>query len=181
MISDLQKNLEAVTGFRENRMQFADLIFANPTFLEELIQICFQVSNENSHRACWILELVAYQKLHWLQLHLDFFCTNLKVLKHESAIRPISKICLLLATSHFKKSEIQLTELHFQKITEASFDWLLNDAKVATKCYAMRTLFEIGKQSEWIYTEMKIILAKDYNSHTYAYKAVAREILKKMK
>jgi hypothetical protein len=181
MISDLQKNLEAVTVFRENRMQFADLILANPIFLEELIQICFQVADKNSHRACWILELVAYEKMQWLQPHFDFFCNNLKVLKHESAIRPISKICLLLATSHFKNKEIQLSENQLQKITEASFDWLINDTKVATKCYSMRTLFEIGKQSDWIYNEMKIILDKDYNTHTTAYKAVARALLKKMK
>ena len=128
-----------------------------------------------------VLELVAYEKLNWLQPHLDFFCNSLNILKHESAIRPISKICLLLTNSHFKNSQIRLSELHFQKITESSFDWLISNSKVATKCYAMRTLFEIGKQSDWIYAEMKIILAKDYNIHTAAYKAVAREILKKMK
>jgi hypothetical protein len=149
--------------------------------LKELLSICFEITNKNSHRACWILELVAHEKLDLLLPYLDFFCSKIKVLKHESALRPVAKICFLLTTSHFKKQKIQLTESQLQQITESCFDWLLGNAKVATKCYVMRSLFEIGKLSSWIYPEMKIIMQKEYNTHSSAYKAVARELLKKMK
>jgi hypothetical protein len=93
----------------------------------------------------------------------------------------MAKVCQLLVTSHFKETEIQLTDSHIQKITETCFDWLINDTKVASKCYSIRTLYLLGKHSGWIHSELKVILEKDYPGHSAAYKAVAREILKKIK
>jgi hypothetical protein len=88
---------------------------------------------------------------------------------------------MLLAISHFKKKEIQLTENQLQQITECCFDWLISDVKVASKCYAIRTLQLLGNHFDWIHPELKIILEKDYTYHSAAYKAVGREILKKIK
>jgi hypothetical protein len=39
----------------------------------------------------------------------------------------------------------------------------------------------LGKHFDWIYPELRIILNKDYQYNSAAYKAVAREILKKIK
>jgi len=111
---------------------------------------------------------------------LDFFCSNIKHLKNNSAIRPASKICLLLAFSHFKKKEIILSDIQLQQITEPCFDWLIKNTKVASKCYFICTLHILGHHFNWIYPELKIILEKDYASHSAAYKAVGREILKKI-
>ncbi|WP_232226276.1 hypothetical protein [Flavobacterium sp. ACAM 123] len=64
---------------------------------------------------------------------------------------------------------------------ESCFEWLIDEVlKVATKVYAVRTLFELGKKNNWIYPELKRILSDDYYKHSAAYKAVAREILKKI-
>lgn len=137
-------------------------------------------SNKNAAKACWILELICYEKIEWLQEHLEFFSLNIKNTTDKSAIRALSKICLLLAISHFKKKEIQITENQLQKIAETCFDWLLTDTKVASKCYSIRTLHLLGIHFDWIHTELKIILEKDYTNHSAAYKAVGREILKKI-
>ena len=112
---------------------------------------------------------------------MDVISSNIKNLTDNGAIRAISKVCLLLTISHFKKKEILLSENQLQQITETCFDWLLTDVKVASKCYAIRTLHLLGNHFNWIHPEMKIILNKDYNNHTAAYKAVGREILKKLK
>jgi hypothetical protein len=179
--SKFQKSLEYVTGYKANRLQYTILVLDNPELFPELIRLCFLTSYQYAAKACWVLELVCNEKLQWLEDHLDFFSSNIQNLKDESAIRPAAKICLLLALSHFKKKEIQLIENQLQQITETCFDWLTTDVKVASKCYAIRTLHLIGNHYKWIHPELKIILQKDYTTHSAAYKAVGREILKKIK
>ena len=183
MPSELQKKLEYVSAYRENRLKVVQEILENPSLFDELVSICFSPADKNNHKACWILEFVAYEELIWLQAHLDFFFSNLKNLKDESAIRPIAKVTQLLVKSHYKKDEncVALSEENLQDCIEASFDWLINDVKVATKAYSIRTLYVLGNYYDWIHPELKIILDKDYGDHSAAYKAVAREVLKKIK
>lgn len=181
MDTEFQKKLNSLTGHRANRHKYADEVLENPELFPELVHLCFLDSNKNAAKASWILELVCYEKLVWLQKYLDFFCSNIKNQIDKSAIRALSKICLLLAISHFKKKEIQLSENQLQQITETCFDWLMTDVKVASKCYSIRALHLLGNHFGWIHPELKVILDKDYNSHSAAYKAVGREILKKIK
>jgi len=182
MSSELQEKLSYVSAYRENRLKCAQYVLENPHLFEELVSICFSPEDKNNHKACWILEFVSYEELIWLQPHLDFFFSNLKVLKDESSIRPIAKVVQLLVKSHYKKNEnsISLSEANLQDCIEASFDWLINDVKVATKAYSIRTLHVLGNHYDWIHPELQIILNKDYGDHSAAYKAVAREVLKKI-
>lgn len=91
-------------------------------------------------------------------------------------MRSISKICMFL------NQHLSLSDIQEQQITESCFDWLINEnGKVATKAYAIRSLFELGKKYDWIHPELKRILSDDYPKHSPAYKAVAREIFKKIK
>ncbi len=181
--SELQLKLDYVNAYRENRLKVAQEVLENKNLFEELVSICFSPSDKNNHKACWILECVSYEELTWLQPHLDFFCSNLKFLKDESAIRPIAKVLQLLVKSHYKKDEncISLSRENLQDCIEASFDWLINDVKVATKAYSIRTLYVLGNYYNWIHPELQIILNKDYADHSAAYKAVAKEVLKKIK
>lgn len=183
MPSELQKKLDYVNAYRENRLKVSQEILENPSLFGELISICFSPEDKNNHKACWILEFVSYEELHWLQPHLDFFCSNLKILKDESSLRPIAKVVQLLVKSHYKKNEngIKLSEENLQDCIEASFDWLITDVKVATKAYSIRTLYVLGNYYNWIHPELKVILDKDFGDHSAAYKAVAKEVLKKIK
>lgn len=182
MPSELQLRLDYVTAYRENRLKNAQEILANKDYFDELVRICFSPSDKNNHKACWILEFVCYEKLIWLEPHLDFFFENLKHLQDESSIRPIAKVVQLLIKSHYKKDEnsLFLSKENIQNCIEASFDWLINDVKVATKAYSIRTLYILGNYYDWIHPELQIILDKDYAAHSAAYKAVAREVLKKI-
>ena len=182
MLSELQAKLDYVNAYRENRLMAAQYVLENQHLFGELVTICFSPEDKNNHKACWILEFVSYEELIWLQPHLDFLCSNLKVLKDESAIRPIAKVVQLLVKSHYKKNDdsILLSEENLQDCIEASFDWLINDIKVATKAYSIRTLYVLGNHYDWIHPELQIILNKDYGDHSAAYKAVAKEVLKKI-
>ena len=180
---ELQLKLDYVNAYRENRLKVAQEILENKDYFDQLVKICFSPYDKNNHKACWILEFVSYEELTWLQPHLDFFFENLKHLKEESSLRPIAKVTQLLVKSHYKKAEncILLSEENLQNCIEASFDWLINDTKVATKAYSIRTLYVLGNYYDWIHPELQIILNKDYSDHSAAYKAVAREVLKKIK
>lgn len=183
MSSELQLKLDYVKAYRENRLNCAQEILENPSLFDELVSICFSPQDKNNHKACWILEFVSYEKLDWLQPHLDFLFSSLKILKDDSSIRPIAKVVQLLVKSHYKKDEnnISLSEENLQDCIEASFDWLINDVKVATKAYSIRTLYLLGNHYDWIHPELKVILDKDFGDHSAAYKAVAKEVLKKIK
>lgn len=182
MLSELQAKLDYVNAYRENRLMAAQYVLENQHLFGELVTICFSPEDKNNHKACWILEFVSYEELIWLQPHLDFLFSNLKVLKDESAIRPIAKVVQLLVKSHYKKNDdsILLSEENLQDCIEASFDWLINDVKVATKAYSIRTLYVLGNHYDWIHPELQIILNKDYADHSSAYKAVAKEVLRKI-
>jgi hypothetical protein len=97
--------------------------------------------------------------------------------KNHSAIRPVSKICLFLS----KSKTIKLTENQETKIIETCLEWLIQDEKVATKAYSMRALYNFGKKHSWINEELKTILSQDFFKHTAAYKAAAKDILRKLK
>lgn len=183
MLSELEQRLELVDGHRKNRLKTAEFVINNPNYFNELIEFSFVVTNPNSYKGCWVLEFVAYKELGWFVDYLEYFCQNLKILTNESSIRPLAKVTQLLLTSHYSKSKsiISLSESQLQNCIEISFDWLINDSKVATKAYCIRTLYLLGKHYNWIHPELKIILDKDYILHSAAYKAVAREVLKKIK
>jgi hypothetical protein len=137
--------------------------------------------NDKSHyKACWILELVLENNIHWLTEYLESFTACLNSYKHEGAIRSVSKICLF-AAHHYQKTRLKfLTEAQAQLVIEACFDWLIKDTKVASKAYAMRALYEFGKQQQWIHDELRHILPQGFPDHSPAYRAASKEILKKI-
>lgn len=176
MNSELYKNVVNSSAYRSSRDKNAELILTDSKLFPDLLAIAFDTADKNHHKACWILELVLEKQLHLLTDYLPYFCENLSKFTNESALRPISKICMFLS------QHISLTTLQEEQITENCFDWLIKEErKVATKAYSIRTLYELGKKHDWIYPELKRILTDDYRKHTAAYKTVAREILKKIK
>jgi hypothetical protein len=96
----------------------------------------------------------------------------------------MSKISLFLSKEHLKQMKSGnnfLRDHQLQLLTEACFDWLITDVKVATKVYAMRALFEFGTIQEWVLPQLKSILEKDYGSHTAAYHSASKALLRKMR
>jgi hypothetical protein len=176
MNSELYKNIANSSTYRISRDENAQLILVNADLFPDLLELALNLDDKNHHKACWILELVLEKQLHFVTDHLPVFCLSLSKFTNESALRSISKICLFLSR------HLTLSNLQEDQIIESCFDWLINeDRKVAAKAYAIRTLFELGKKNDWIHPELQRILSDDYHKHSVAYKAVAREILKKIK
>lgn len=176
MNSELYKNIANSSAYRISRDENTQLILANVALFPDLLALALNVADKNHHKACWVLELALEKQLHLLTDHLPVFCISLSEFRNESATRAVSKICMFLS------QHLTLTTVQEQQITESCFDWLISeDRKVATKAYSIRALYELGKKYDWIYPELQRILTDDYHKHSAAYKAVAREILKKIK
>jgi hypothetical protein len=141
------------------------------------MEIALDENDKIHHKACWSLELIFEIKLELLLPFLDAFTSKISVYKNDSAIRPVSKICMFLS----KSKTIQLTENQETKIIETCLDWLIQDEKVAAKAYSMRALYNFSKKHPWINEELKTILTQDYPNHSAAYKGAAKDILKKLK
>lgn len=154
-------------------------VIENQQFLEELINLSFNIKDKTHIKACNILEKAIDLKREILIPYMDLFSSNLDVLKNDSAIRPIARIVMNVVLDN-SKNKNYLTENHIEKIIEACFDWLISDIRMASKVYAMYTLTEIGKKQDWIYPELKQILDKDAGNQSSGYKAAAREVYKKM-
>lgn len=169
------------TAHRPIRDELSGAVLQNPDLLPELLAVAFNIKDKNHHKACWISELVFEAKIEWLSAYLDGFCKTLPHLKNESAMRPIAKICQFAVEHHQKHSSFLHPE-HIQQTIETCFDWLINpETKVATKAYAMRTLYLLGKKEDWIHPELTRILSEDASKHTAAYKAAAKDVLRKIK
>ncbi len=176
----LINKLEYVSGYRKNRQEVANEVRQDKDLYTSLIAICFESDYKIAHKACWILELVSYQKIEWIVPHLDFFCTHLKTLKNDSSIRSIAKVCQLLVMAA-EKNQLQLSQENKELLIANCFDWLIQDIKVASKCYAIRTLGILSKENHWIKKELAAIIEKDFYGQSAAYKAVSKAILKVLK
>lgn len=160
---------------RENRIRVTEIVLKNNNLFPFLLEITFDVSNKVSVKAAWILELVCEKKISWLLPHLDYFTQNISKVTFDSAVRPISKICMFLAKAYSKRKEIlfknYLTKNYIDRIIETGFDWMISNQKVAAQAYTMTTLYLFGKNYDWVHHELKIILEQNITKQSAAYKA----------
>ena len=102
----LIQQLNAIENARRvNRLRVANLVLENPRLFKYLLQIVFEFDNKVSVKAAWVLEFVCVEKLNWLAPHLTYFTKNIANVKFDSAVRPVSKSCELLAKSYTSKNE----------------------------------------------------------------------------
>lgn len=177
----LREALHYVNASREKRSLMAKSISERPDLIPLLLNIVKKDQDPISCKASWVLEYVAKENLRPILKNIDVFISLLPIIRLESSIRPAAKICELLTKAYdIKKphpAKIILTESHFKMITEAAFDWLIGDHKVAPKAYAMTILLFIGYKIAWVHPELKGILTQNYDSGSAAYKARARMTL----
>lgn len=182
---DLYKELDYVNHSREKRLHYANLVVENPSLIPKLLDILFQVDDKTSPKAAWILEFTFSKNLELIIPHLNRFTTHIDKIYLDSAVRPIAKICEYLITAYYLKKENKISQAlkpkFKEKITETCFDWMISEQKVAPKAYAMNSLYLLGQDYNWIHEDLALILERDYQIQSAAFKARARQILKKIK
>ncbi len=166
------------------RDDVANFVIENLETFPFLVELTFSDQKEVAIKSSWILELVCLHNINLLAPNIDYFTENLDKPSNESILRPLAKICFLIAEAYFSKTDHQIkskvTEQHKNKIIEVTFDWLINEHKVANQAYAMDTLFLFGKENDWILNELKLVLEKHIQSGSPGYQVRAKRILKKL-
>lgn len=181
----LYNELKNVNHSKEKRLQYALLILNEPELASNLLDILFMVDDKLSCKAAWVLEYTCGKNLQLLIPYLNRFTEHIPRIHLDPAVRPVAKICEYLALAYTDKINTcfknALTQTHKDRIIETCFDYLINDEKVAPKAYSMNTLFLLGKETDWVYPELRNILERDFEKESAAFKARARHILKKLK
>lgn len=157
-----------------SRNSLFDFVTKNHELLPYLINFAFDTNQKEHYKGIWIIEMIAEKETPVLFPFLDTICNQSIIITNKSATRGLSRTLL------FVSYHLDLNENQEEKIIEKCLDWLISDERVACKAYAIRTLFYYSKKQIWLKEELKTILESDYNKHSSAYKAVAREILKKL-
>ena len=176
MNSDFYKKIENCSGLKKSRDANKLLALSNPLFFAYLLEIAFNFKDKHHNRAWWIIELVCIENINLFLPYLEKFTQNIYSFGTESTKRSVCKIAFLLT----ELPEESLNTSQKNRLVETCFDWLIEDSKVATKVYAMKTLFNLGKSISWVYPELKLILTQGFNKHSAAYKAAAKPILRQL-
>lgn len=183
--NELYNELNYVNHSREKRAYYAQLVISTPELMPHVIAILFKVDDPISNRAGWLLEFVCKTDITMLFPYLDLFTEKMHSVHQDSALRPVAKICEYLTLSYYKKKHPEtikyLTKLHKERITEAGFDWLITEQKVAVKAYTLTSLFLLGTEIDWIHPELKRIMEDDYHKGSAAYKARCRHMFEALK
>lgn len=179
----LQHILNSVTNAkRVYRDRAADSILKNPELFSDLLIKTFDTADPLHIKAAWILELVCIADCSLLDKHIDTFINGMPKLSHESALRPVSKICWLWSEYYFSSlsAKKELSNNAVELIVSCNFDWLIGDHKVATQVFSMNSLNLWGQKQKWILEELKSILEVRTNSGTKGYRTHARKLLKNL-
>ena len=170
---------------REERLQAATLLRKDPDSIPLLLEFIFDKEEEYGFKGGWALDIALQEELELILPHLDPFIMGLPNLTHESAIRPMAKICEALCLKYYKDQDplyrVKIKAAHREKMAEVCFDWLIGEHKVAPKAYAMVALSELGKEFSWIHPELEMVLQNNYETGSAGYKARARRVLDTIK
>ena len=153
-----------------------DFVVENPDYMKDLAAYAVDLTNKNQYKAVWIIEMLAETHTTLLVPYIDSICGTISKYKHESAIRGMSRVTFFLSTS----KTISLNETQQEKMIEICLDWLIGDAKIAPKVYAIYTLGHYAKKHDWVKEELQQIINKDFAHQSAGYKAAAREVLRKI-
>ncbi len=167
---------------RASRGEMADRVLSDPGLFRPLLEIGMETPSELGSRACWVVEFAFKKNPELLYPHLDYFTQNLEKVFSSSWIRPMAKICGLLMLSYCNTSgpPPPLTRRNREAMTAACFDWLIRDEKVAAQAYSMQALALLGREFDWVHPELRAVVEGHYAEGSSAYRARARQILKKL-
>lgn len=181
--TDLINILERIKNAKRiYRDKAALAILQQPSLMPKLIDKIFDIEDPLHIKAAWVFELVCLENILLLDPYIHQFISGMPKITHESALRPVSKICSIWTKQYFTEntSNLILTKKEVEQIISCNFDWLIEEHKVATQVFAMDSLKLWASEEIWIQQELKSILQKNAESGSSGYKAHARKLLKNL-
>ena len=185
-LADLQFDIDKVNHSMASRAEAVDLVMHNLEILPELIEKAFS-DDKNHFKYCWWLEFLNRQHIEILCPHIDIILNKANTLTNQSAIRPIAKTIETFVLNYYSRMPNEIVQAMMsseikEKMISCTFEWLINDQlKVAARAYSMTSLFHLGKDVNWVHSELRLVIEQSYATESVAYQARARMILKKLK
>ncbi|MBT8187791.1 MAG: hypothetical protein KJO73_08885 [Croceitalea sp.] len=158
---------------------------AYPVLVGALLEAVAIEDEEGTFNASWTLDHLLRLKLLYILPFIGQFCELLPKLRSESCLRSMAHICELLAIAQHKKTShmrpMDITSQQWEIIATACFDWLIGNHKVATKVFAMTSLYYLGFRFSWIHKELQAYLEQTIAEGSTGYQNRAEKTLSKLK
>lgn len=159
-------------------------LMEHPDLVETLLEAVAIEDKEGTFNASWTLDHLLRLKLLYILPFIGQFCALLPKLRSESCLRSMAHISELLAIAQYKKvAHVQpndITEQQWEIIATACFDWLIGNHKVATKVFAMTSLYYLGFKFSWIHKELRAYLEQTIAQGSSGYQNRAKKTLSKL-
>lgn len=174
LINQINKIINAKRVYRDTATNF---VLDNPETFSFLLELVFENQDRTAIKSAWVLELVCQKNILLIKKHLDLFINHINTITDESALRPTSKVCSFIVNA-YQNNKLELTNTQKEIIIETNFDWVIANHKIATQVFAMDTLYTLGKEYDWVHTELQLILEKNAGTGSPGYQSHAKKILK---
>jgi hypothetical protein len=124
--------------------------------LRDLIDLTFYPDKAIAFRASWILENVFLRDQLRYENDLGYLVSKIKEVKHASCQRHYVKIMMHITDQKaIPLIKNKLTLLDLEQVAEQCFDWMIDPkVKIAVKCFASETLFNLRERYPWIKDEL---------------------------
>jgi hypothetical protein len=124
--------------------------------LRDLIDLTFYPDKAIAFRAAWVLENVFLRDQSRYENDLEYLVSKIKYVKHASCQRHYAKIMMHITNPKTIPSiKNKLAILDLEPVAEQYFDWIIDPkVKIAVKCFATETLFNLRERYPWIKDEL---------------------------
>lgn len=161
---ELYKELQSLKAYKEERVRLG-VSAVNHKLLPQLIDWCKPESGVST-QACWCLE----QSFLLHETACLYFLEDIASLYREpvaaSGMRSLTKIASICTQKFYGKKQHPLQLIFLpnlrEKVLEGCFRSLMEHRdRTANMVFAMRALFELGKEFKWVHKELKVIIIKE--------------------
>ncbi len=167
---------------KEEILNLVAVILRQPQLMHPLIITSFEQDlQKSSFNASWVLDHTLRNKKTLLLPYFELFLNGLAEVKTESCLRPFAHIVQLSCIAYYKEKHFSFRQTiqksHLEALTTFCFDWLIGNHKVATKVFAMTSLYYLGLDFSWVHRQLQGVLENEIHTGTAAYKSRAKKTL----
>ena len=180
---DLKQELQNLKAYKQERVRIGEAVVQHQ-LLPDLIAFCRPESGV-SHQACWSLEQSFLLQEEACYPFLKEICELYTQNINSSGMRPLCKISGILTKKYYSNKDNPIKKILHQpmreKIVEGCFQELISTDRTANMAYSVYSLYELGKEFDWIYPELiPVLQQKLQENYGNGFKSSARRILAKI-
>ncbi len=180
---DLKKELQLLKAYKKDRVRIG-VAAVKQSLLNTLIEFCHPESGV-SHQAAWCLEQSFLLHEDYCYPYMEAICDLYTLSLNSSGMRSLCKISHICSKNFYDKKPLPINNILSysmrEKMIEGCFQELITTDKTANMAFSVYSLYEFGKEFQWVYPELVPILQQkldeDYGN---GFKSSARKILAKL-